>query len=158
MKMESMVQSLPLALFVGTAQLPATTRISEGIYSSGLHHETPKAAQTASTDAEPLMTPPRPVLDKKLQIIVIRGEKSNWDRQHEKRFVDLIEKEALDTISSNEYLELEELQRLRRRFVAPPAFDEIIARHRSEKFNRELVNVLTKYVNISDLPKNSTKA
>jgi hypothetical protein len=73
-----------------------------------------------------------------------------WEPQHEERFDELVEKEALKKISASELRELDSLQRIRSKLVNPPQMDEVLARLRLDKLDRELLRVLQRNVRIQE--------
>ena len=79
----------------------------------------------------------------------------SWGREQEHRFDELVEKEALQQISESELLELNHLQQFRRRLANPPELDEVLARLRIEKADRELLRVLKRNVRIQRLTANT---
>jgi hypothetical protein len=71
-----------------------------------------------------------------------------WDGEHEKTFDDLVTKEAIGTITPAGLAQLNRLQKLRRQLKAPATGVEILQRHRREKLDRELVNLLERHVRL----------
>jgi len=75
-----------------------------------------------------------------------------WDDEHEQRYDELVEKEALRAISRAELGELNSLQAIRRSFVNPPTSEELLLRLRRERLDRELVRILQRNVSLQDFP------
>lgn len=76
-----------------------------------------------------------------------------WGEKQEKAFDALVTKEALQTITPSELAELDELQKVRRRFVNPPSTDELLERLRREKLDRELLQLLQRNVRFQEFAK-----
>ena len=69
-----------------------------------------------------------------------------WRPKYQKRFVELVRRKALDTITLREEVELEELQALRRVVHHPRSTKEIVFEYRRRQVTQELTQALTKFL------------
>jgi hypothetical protein len=74
-----------------------------------------------------------------------------WSAKMDSRFDELVTKEAVGKISKTELDELERLQKARRRHHAPPSGEEVLQRHKREKLDLQLLNLLQKNVRVHAL-------
>lgn len=154
MKLDKIVQTLPLALLVKAGQLAPVVNVESRNQSTDLHAAASKLSDAKGNEAEVLLDAPETLVREERQMMRFTGDIVSWDNEYAIRYHKLVEKEALSTISREELSELERLQKLRRRFESPPTSEEIITRHLREKMDRELTAVLKRYVSIAKFPKN----
>jgi hypothetical protein len=71
---------------------------------------------------------------------------SEWDNKSDRRFVDLVDREAKSVATTLELDELEVLSDLRRRFEAPRSGEEVLREYEQQQLVRDLLQSLTRYV------------
>lgn len=76
-----------------------------------------------------------------------------WEESEEHEFSQLVIKEAVDHLSETELNRLTNLQNKRRTTKSPEPADLILLRYRREKLDRELLELLSRYVYV---PENAT--
>ena len=72
--------------------------------------------------------------------------RTQWTKRERTRFDALVTKEALGELSRNEALELDALQRLRRKFTNPPTGEEILRRYQRERLDEGMIQLVERYV------------
>lgn len=153
MKLEKFVQALPIALAVQSVQLPAAVDAKQDGQATDLHAEVRVPTQAGGTDIEVLIEPGALNIIEETVEFELTTSAENWVGDHADRFEELVEKDALGTITGAELKELDRLQKMRRRFVNPPTATEILQRHRREKLDRDMQKALRRYVRFQPFPK-----
>jgi len=71
---------------------------------------------------------------------------AEWDHSSERRFLNLVDREAKGVAATQELKELEGLSDLRRRFEAPRSGREVLREYEQHQLIRNLLQSLTRYV------------
>jgi hypothetical protein len=145
-----------MAMLMHQGQLPAEFTVDDRFQVTETHAQapTPQKVLTTGGENEIVFDPvDEPVVEEVVRL-PMHLESASWEKEYKARYDELVQKEALETITDKELKELDLLQKKRRRMVSPPSSAEIIARHRREKLDRELKAVLQRYVRLTPFPKN----
>ena len=154
MKLEKFIQTWPLAVAMQAGQLPAAVNLKQTGEATDLHAEASQPTNATATDDDVVLNPPTMELREETMELSFPAFGQSWEDDYEDEYERLVEKEALGTINRVELEELNRLQKIRRRFVSPPSGKEVLARHRREKLDRELLKVLRRYVRLQPITKN----
>jgi hypothetical protein len=108
------------------------------------------ARADASKVANLLSIGPNSAHSASTRFITLLRSNTDWLESDETEFSDLATKEALSLLSDSDLAQLERLQVRRRTQLDRLPAEVILSRHRREKLDQELLELLRRYVHISE--------